>query len=155
MSATPAESHDAPDATGRRAPLNDDPIVLLLYGEEHVNLALADELELDGYEVRRASDAAKLRAVCSESATAGAAWRISRAARRPARRGYGAQSTASTTSCYPPASSNAASMSFPPPRASLAVVSRTVSADVGTGSQPRACSSNLLRVARVPADALK
>lgn len=66
MSATPTGSHDAPDATGRRAPLNDDPIVLLLYGEEQVNLALADELELDGYEVCRASDAAKLRAVCSE-----------------------------------------------------------------------------------------
>jgi DNA-binding response OmpR family regulator len=44
--------------------VNDDAIVLVLYGEEHVNLALADELELDGYEVRRASDAAKLRAVC-------------------------------------------------------------------------------------------
>jgi len=65
MTAAPTESHDAPDATGRRSPLNDDPIVLLLYGEEHVNLALADELELDGYEVRRASDTAKLRAVCS------------------------------------------------------------------------------------------
>jgi hypothetical protein len=64
MTATPTESHDAPDATGRRSALNDDPIVLLLYGEEHVNLALADELELDGYEVRRASDTAKLRAVC-------------------------------------------------------------------------------------------
>jgi hypothetical protein len=68
MSATPIESHalsmHAPDTTGRCAPVNDDPIVLLLYGEEHVNLALADELELDGYEVRRASDAAKLRAVC-------------------------------------------------------------------------------------------
>jgi DNA-binding response OmpR family regulator len=68
MSATPVESHapptHAPDATGRHSPLNDDPIVLLLYGEEHVNLALADELELDGYEVRRASDTAKLRAVC-------------------------------------------------------------------------------------------
>jgi DNA-binding response OmpR family regulator len=38
--------------------------VLLLYGEEHVNLALADELALDGYEVRRASDPAKLRAAC-------------------------------------------------------------------------------------------
>jgi hypothetical protein len=38
--------------------------VLLLYGVEHVNLALADELALDGYEVRRASDPAKLRAVC-------------------------------------------------------------------------------------------
>ncbi len=46
--------------------MNDDPIVLLLYGEEHVNLALADELELDGYEVRRASDTAKLRAVCGD-----------------------------------------------------------------------------------------
>ena len=64
MTATPTGSHDAPDATGRRSPLDDDPIVLLLYGEEHVNLALADELELDGYEVRRASDTAKLRAVC-------------------------------------------------------------------------------------------
>ena len=30
--------------------------VLLLYGEEYTNLALADELALDGYEVRRASD---------------------------------------------------------------------------------------------------
>jgi DNA-binding response OmpR family regulator len=38
--------------------------VLLLYGEEHVNLALADELALDGYEVRRASDLAMLRAAC-------------------------------------------------------------------------------------------
>jgi DNA-binding response OmpR family regulator len=64
MTATPTESHDAPDATGRRSAFIDDPIVLLLYGEEHVNLALADELELDGYEVRRASDTAKLRAVC-------------------------------------------------------------------------------------------
>lgn len=33
--------------------------VLLLYGEEYTNLALADELTLDGYEVRRASDAAR------------------------------------------------------------------------------------------------
>jgi hypothetical protein len=68
MTATSTENHAPPtlpaDATGRRSPLNDDPIVLLLYGEEHVNLALADELELDGYEVRRASDTAKLRAVC-------------------------------------------------------------------------------------------
>jgi DNA-binding response OmpR family regulator len=64
MTATPTGSHDAPDPTGRRLPLDDDPIVLLLYGEEHVNLALADELELDGYEVRRANDTAKLRAVC-------------------------------------------------------------------------------------------
>ena len=70
MTATSTENHAqpalAPDATGRRSLLNDDPIVLLLYGEEHVNLALADELALDGYEVRRASDTAKLRAVCSE-----------------------------------------------------------------------------------------
>ena len=40
------------------------PFVLLLYGEEYTNLALADELTLDGYEVRRASDPAKLRAAC-------------------------------------------------------------------------------------------
>ncbi len=38
--------------------------VLLLYGEECANLALADELALDGYEVRRASDPAMLRAAC-------------------------------------------------------------------------------------------
>jgi DNA-binding response OmpR family regulator len=38
--------------------------VLLLYGEECANLALADELALDGYEVRRASDPAMLRATC-------------------------------------------------------------------------------------------
>ncbi|HWY90378.1 MAG TPA: hypothetical protein VNY31_06870 [Solirubrobacteraceae bacterium] len=33
-----------------------------------MNLALADELALDGYEVRRASDTAKLRAVCAACA---------------------------------------------------------------------------------------
>ena len=38
--------------------------VLLLYGEEYANLALADELTLDGYDVRRASDAVTLRAAC-------------------------------------------------------------------------------------------
>ncbi len=38
--------------------------VLLLYGEEYANLGLADELTLDGYEVRRASDPAMLRAAC-------------------------------------------------------------------------------------------
>jgi DNA-binding response OmpR family regulator len=68
MTATPTEhcvsSTHVPDTRGRCAPANDDAIVLILYGDEHVNLALADELELDGYEVRRASDAAKLRAVC-------------------------------------------------------------------------------------------
>ncbi len=37
---------------------------MVLYGEEHVNLALADELTLDGYAVRRASDPAMLRTVC-------------------------------------------------------------------------------------------
>lgn len=37
---------------------------LLLYGEEHTNLAWADELALDGYEVHRASDPAMLRAAC-------------------------------------------------------------------------------------------
>jgi DNA-binding response OmpR family regulator len=40
------------------------PAVLVLYGEEHANLALADELALDGYEVCRASDPAMLRTVC-------------------------------------------------------------------------------------------
>jgi DNA-binding response OmpR family regulator len=68
MTAMSTENHapltHAPDAAARRAPTNDDAIVLLLYGDEHVNLALADELELDGYEVCRASDTAKLRAVC-------------------------------------------------------------------------------------------
>ncbi len=38
--------------------------IMLLYGEAHVNLALADELALDGFKVRRASDPAMLRAVC-------------------------------------------------------------------------------------------
>jgi DNA-binding response OmpR family regulator len=38
--------------------------VVLLYGEEHANLALADELALDGYEVRRASDPGMLRTRC-------------------------------------------------------------------------------------------
>jgi len=61
MTATPMY---APNVRGRCAPANDDPIVLLLYGDAHVNLALADELELDGYEVRRANDTPKLRAVC-------------------------------------------------------------------------------------------
>lgn len=37
---------------------------LLLYGGEHTNLALADELALDGYELHRASDPAMLRAAC-------------------------------------------------------------------------------------------
>lgn len=40
------------------------PAVLLLYGEERANAALADELALDGYEVRRASDPAMLREAC-------------------------------------------------------------------------------------------
>lgn len=68
MTAKPTEYRVLPtdvlDTKGRCAPANDDAIVLLLYGDEYVNLALADELELDGYEVRRASDTAKLRAVC-------------------------------------------------------------------------------------------
>jgi DNA-binding response OmpR family regulator len=68
MTAKPTEHHVAPthpsDARGQCAPANDDAIVLLLYGDERVNLALADELELDGYEVRRTSDTAKLRAIC-------------------------------------------------------------------------------------------
>ena len=66
---TATSRHHAPpmnvsDATGQGFPPTEDRAVLLLYGEEHVNLALADELTLDGYEVRRASDAAKLRAMC-------------------------------------------------------------------------------------------
>jgi CheY-like chemotaxis protein len=52
------------DAPGACSTTSRIPGVLLLYGEEHVNLALADELALDGYEVRRASDPAKLRAAC-------------------------------------------------------------------------------------------
>jgi DNA-binding response OmpR family regulator len=56
MSAMPAEDADLP-ATG-------EPPLLLVYGEEHTNLALVDELTLDGYEVHRASDPAMLRAVC-------------------------------------------------------------------------------------------
>lgn len=52
------------DAAGACSTTSRSPDVLLLYGEEHVNLALADELALDGYEVRRASDPAKLRAAC-------------------------------------------------------------------------------------------
>ena len=52
------------DAPGARSTTSRSPAVLLLYGEEHVNLALADELALDGYEVRRVSDPAKLRAAC-------------------------------------------------------------------------------------------
>jgi DNA-binding response OmpR family regulator len=52
------------DAPGACSTTSRSPAVLLLYGEEHVNLALADELALDGYEVRRASDPAKLRAAC-------------------------------------------------------------------------------------------
>jgi len=39
-------------------------LALLLYCEEHTNLALSDELALDGYEVHRASDPAMLRAAC-------------------------------------------------------------------------------------------
>jgi len=72
MTATSTEHHappmHPPDGTGRGFPTTEDAAVLLLYGEEHVNLALADELALDGYEVRRASDTAKLCAVCGACA---------------------------------------------------------------------------------------
>jgi DNA-binding response OmpR family regulator len=72
MTATSTEHHAPPmrppDAAGRDFPPIEAPAVLLLYGEEHVNLALADELALDGYEVHRASDPAKLRAVCGTCA---------------------------------------------------------------------------------------
>lgn len=39
-------------------------VVLLLYGDEHANLALADELALDGYALRRANDPTALQARC-------------------------------------------------------------------------------------------
>ena len=48
-------------STEHIAPTSESRPVLLLYGEEYANLALADELELDGFEVRRASDPAMLR----------------------------------------------------------------------------------------------
>jgi DNA-binding response OmpR family regulator len=56
MSAMPVE-HAVP-------PTSAVSVVLLVYGEEYVNLALADELALDGYEVSRASSPAMLRAAC-------------------------------------------------------------------------------------------
>ncbi len=51
---------------GRCSPTSESPpqAALLLYGEERANAMLADELTLDGYEVRRASDPARLRAAC-------------------------------------------------------------------------------------------
>ena len=54
------------DVVGRCLPTSESPppAALLLYGEERANAALADELTLDGYEVRRASDPARLRAAC-------------------------------------------------------------------------------------------
>src|ERR1039458_5820539 len=41
------------------------PVVLLVVGEGRRNEALAEELELDGYQVRRACDPAELRARCA------------------------------------------------------------------------------------------
>lgn len=49
-----------PDAADWRRAKGGSPAVLLLYGEERANLALADELALDGYAVRRASNPAML-----------------------------------------------------------------------------------------------
>ena len=57
------ERYSTASARTRGEPATSAP-VLLLYGEEYANLALADELALDGYEVRRASDPAMLRAAC-------------------------------------------------------------------------------------------
>jgi DNA-binding response OmpR family regulator len=51
-------------STEDTAPTSESRPVLLLYGEEYANLALADELALDGYEVRSVSDPAMLRAAC-------------------------------------------------------------------------------------------
>ncbi len=45
--------------------MGDNPEVLLLVGGEHENNSLAEELTLDGYELRRASDAPELRARCT------------------------------------------------------------------------------------------
>jgi two-component system, OmpR family, response regulator len=42
---------------------SNSPAMLVLYGEDNLNGALADELVLDGYEVRRASDPAMLRGI--------------------------------------------------------------------------------------------
>jgi hypothetical protein len=55
------------DAVGRCSPTSESPLpaALLLYGEERSNAALAVELTLDGYEVCRASDPARLRAACA------------------------------------------------------------------------------------------
>jgi DNA-binding response OmpR family regulator len=55
------------DVVGRCFPTSESPppAALLLYGEERANAVLADELALDGYEVRRASDPARLRAACA------------------------------------------------------------------------------------------
>jgi hypothetical protein len=53
-----------PVRTSGGDPTPSAPFALLLYGEEYANLGLADELALDGYEVRRASDPAMLRAAC-------------------------------------------------------------------------------------------
>lgn len=53
----PTPSDCAPhllDAPGACSTTSRSPALLLLYGEEYVNLALADEFALDGYEVRRA-----------------------------------------------------------------------------------------------------
>lgn len=40
------------------------PVVLILYGDEHANPTLADELTLDGYKLRRASNPTALKAMC-------------------------------------------------------------------------------------------
>ena len=71
---------------------------------------------------------------CS-SAKAGGDLPTSRAARRPARRGCGAPSTASATRCYPPASNNALHRATRRASPAPAVVSRTASAGAGAGGQ--------------------
>lgn len=43
---------------------SESPVVLLLYGDEHAHLALADELALDGYALRRANNPTALQAIC-------------------------------------------------------------------------------------------
>lgn len=61
---------------------------------------------------------------------------VSRAARCPARRGYGAPLTGSATRCYPAATSSARSANCPPAPASPAAVPRTAS-DAAGAIRPR------------------
>jgi DNA-binding response OmpR family regulator len=54
-----------PEDNPRAAARLDESLVVLVYGEGSENAALGDELVLDGYQVRRASNPAELRARCA------------------------------------------------------------------------------------------